>query len=206
MLKTTLPGRLVVSRGGGTLDRYGDVLYLTNFYTHFPFIPDFEGSWSARAHTFLVLPVDEPPELLIDVPDDGRIRLAEGKVSYSDFVLDDTRRMAGRLDSADRAKLEQYLTGIREVELRIQRAEQFGPNADPDRPTPPGIPASQADYVDLMYDMMLLAFQTDSTRTATLLLGHDGDNRLRVRRRAAQDKRRAKARGCNSCDRRMLQR
>jgi Xaa-Pro aminopeptidase len=85
-----LAGLLVASRGGGTLDRYGDVLYLTNFYTHFPFIPDFEGSWSARAHTFLVLPVDEVPELLIDVPDDGRIRLADGKVNYSDFVLDDT--------------------------------------------------------------------------------------------------------------------
>jgi len=85
-----LAGLLVASRGGGTLDRYGDVLYLTNFYTPFPFIPDFEGNWSARAHTFLVLPVDEAPELLIDVPDDGRIRLADGKVSYSDFVLDDT--------------------------------------------------------------------------------------------------------------------
>lgn len=85
-----LDGLLVASRGGGTLDRYADVLYLTNFYTHFPFIPDFEGNWSARAHTFLVLPVDEVPELLIDVPDDGRIRLADGKVTYSDFVLDDT--------------------------------------------------------------------------------------------------------------------
>ncbi len=84
-----LDGLLVVSRGGGTLDRYADVLYLTNFYTHFPFIPDFEGNWSARAHTFLVLPADAPPELLIDVPDDGRIRLADGKVTYSDFVLDD---------------------------------------------------------------------------------------------------------------------
>lgn len=85
-----LDGLLVASRGGGTLDRYADVLYLTNFYTHFPFIPDFEGNWSARAHTFLVLPVDAAPELLIDVPDDGRIRLADGKVSYSDFVLEDT--------------------------------------------------------------------------------------------------------------------
>jgi Xaa-Pro aminopeptidase len=85
-----LAGLLVVSRGGGTLDRYGDVLYLTNFYTHFPFIPDFEGNWSARGHTFLVLPVNEAPELLVDVPDDGRIRLTDGKASYSDFVLDDT--------------------------------------------------------------------------------------------------------------------
>lgn len=84
-----LAGLLVCSRGGGTLDRYADVLYLTNFYTHFPFIPDFEGNWSARAHTFLVLPVDEVPELVIDVPDDGRIRLTGGRVTYSDFVLDD---------------------------------------------------------------------------------------------------------------------
>jgi Xaa-Pro aminopeptidase len=85
-----LDGLLVCSRGGGTLDRYADVLYLTNFYTHFPFIPDFEGNWSARAHTFLVLSLDREPELLIDVPDDGRIRLADGKVTYSDFVMDDT--------------------------------------------------------------------------------------------------------------------
>jgi hypothetical protein len=103
-------------------------------------------------------------------------RIAERR-SVLDFVLDDTRRMAGRLDSSDRSKLDQYLTGVREVEARVQRAEQFGPNADPDRATPAGIPGSQAGYVDLMYDMMLLAFQTDSTRTITFLLGHDGDNR-----------------------------
>jgi Xaa-Pro aminopeptidase len=94
-----LDGLLVCSRGGGTLDRYADVFYLTNFYTHFPFIPDFDGNWSARAHTFLVLPVDGAPELLIDVPDDGRIRLGDGKVTYSDFVLDDT------IQALKRAKL-----------------------------------------------------------------------------------------------------
>lgn len=101
-----LAGLLVASRGGGTLDRYGDVLYLTNFYTHFPFIPDFEGNWSARAHTFLVLPVDGAPELLIDVPDDGRIRLADGKVAYSDFVLDDT------IAALKRAGLERARIGL----------------------------------------------------------------------------------------------
>lgn len=84
-----LDGLLVCSRGGGTLDRYADVFYLSNFYTHFPFIPDFEGNWSARAHSFMILPVDETPELVIDVPNDGRIRLADGKITYSDFVLHD---------------------------------------------------------------------------------------------------------------------
>jgi len=97
--------------------------------------------------------------------------------SVLDFVMDDARRMQARLDSGDRAKLDQYLTGVREVEARIQKAERFGPNVDPVLPTPAGIPASHAEYVQLMYDMLLLAFQTDSTRVATFVLGHDGDNR-----------------------------
>ena len=97
--------------------------------------------------------------------------------SVLDFVLDDARRIQRRLDVGDREKLDQYLTGVREVEQRIQQAEQFGPNVDPTQPTPAGIPSSQAEYVDLMYDMMLLAFKTDSTRVATFMLGHDGDNR-----------------------------
>lgn len=97
--------------------------------------------------------------------------------SVLDFVLDDARRMQRRLDRPDREKLDQYLTGIRDVERRIQKAERFGPNVDPAEPTPVGIPDSQAEYVELMYDMMLLAFKTDSTRVATFVLGHDGDNR-----------------------------
>jgi hypothetical protein len=97
--------------------------------------------------------------------------------SVLDFVSEDARRIQRRLDHGDREKLDQYLTGVREVEQRIQQAETFGPNVDPNQPTPTGIPTSHADYVDLMYDMMLLAFKTDSTRIATLVLGHDGDNR-----------------------------
>ena len=97
--------------------------------------------------------------------------------SVLDYVLDDARRMQGRLSTDDKEKLDQYLTGVRNVEARIQRAEQFGPNVDPNVATPPGIPSNHAEYVDLMYDMMLLAFKTDSTRIATFILGHDGDNR-----------------------------
>ncbi|MEO6079591.1 MAG: DUF1552 domain-containing protein [Steroidobacteraceae bacterium] len=97
--------------------------------------------------------------------------------SVLDFVMDDARRMQNRLGTTDREKLDQYLNGIRDVEARIQRAEQFGPGLDPLQPTPAGIPQSHAEYVDLMYDMLVLAFQTDSTRVATMMLGHDGDNR-----------------------------
>ena len=76
-----------------------------------------------------------------------------------------------------RQKLDQYLTGVREIETRIEKAERFGDVPDPDVETPAGIPPDYAEYVQLMYDMLLLAFQTDSTRVATLLLAHDGSNR-----------------------------
>lgn len=57
---------LVCSRGGGTTDRYADVMYLSNFYTRFPFIPDVPGEWTARAHAFVLLPLDEAPVLIAD--------------------------------------------------------------------------------------------------------------------------------------------
>jgi hypothetical protein len=103
-------------------------------------------------------------------------RMATRK-SVLDFVVEDARRMTRRLDLNDRAKMDQYLTGVRDIERRIQQAEQFGPNADPAVATPSGIPSTQLEYVDVMYEMLALAFQTDSTRVATMIMGHDGDNR-----------------------------
>lgn len=97
--------------------------------------------------------------------------------SVLDFVLDDARAMQKRLQNSDRDKLNEYLTGVRELETRIQRAEQFGDPDDPSIESPIGIPESHEEYVDLMYELMALAFQTDSTRVASLMLGHDGDNR-----------------------------
>ena len=97
--------------------------------------------------------------------------------SVLDFILEGTKRLNQRLSRPDQAKLDQYLSGMREVERRVQQAERLGPNVDPDAPTPDGIPAHQGEYIDLMFDMLLLAFQTDSTRVATFMLAHDGDNR-----------------------------
>jgi len=97
--------------------------------------------------------------------------------SVLDFVREDARRMQRRLGSADHDKLDQYLTGVRELEQRIERAERFGKIKDPAIATPAGVPTEYAEYIQLMFDMMVLAFQTDSTRVATLLLAHDGSNR-----------------------------
>jgi hypothetical protein len=98
--------------------------------------------------------------------------------SILDFVLDDARQMQRRLNPHDNDKLDQYLTGVRELETRIQKAEKFGDSKDPKVEMPAaGIPATYGEHLELMFDILTLAFQTDSTRVATLLLAHDGSNR-----------------------------
>ena len=97
--------------------------------------------------------------------------------SVLDFVQEEARAMQRRLNARDGDKLDQYLTGVREIELRIQKAEQFGDGNDPAVEAPAGLPADYAEHVQLMYDLLLIAFQSDSTRVATLLLAHDGSNR-----------------------------
>jgi hypothetical protein len=91
--------------------------------------------------------------------------------------MQDARSMRQRLDGRDRDKLEQYLTGVRELETRLQMAEQRGAVKDPLISAPAGVPSDYGQHVQLMYDILLVAFQTDSTRVATLLLAHDGSNR-----------------------------
>jgi hypothetical protein len=98
--------------------------------------------------------------------------------SILDFVLDDAKEMQRRLNPQDNDKLDQYLTGVRELETRIQRAAKLGDPKDPMVESPPeGVPSSYGEHLDLMFDILTLAFQTDSTRVATLLLAHDGSNR-----------------------------
>jgi Xaa-Pro aminopeptidase len=85
-----LAGLLVAARGGGAVDRFGDVAYLANFYTPFPYIPDLPGHWTARAHSYLALPVDGAARLVIDVPNDGTIAMPADQLVYTDLVLEET--------------------------------------------------------------------------------------------------------------------
>ncbi len=96
--------------------------------------------------------------------------------SVLDFVLEDARAMQRRLNPQDKTKLDQYLTGVREVEKRIEKSEKFG-DQDPAFETPVGIPPDYAEHIQLMFDILLLAFQTDSTRVASFMIAHDGSNR-----------------------------
>lgn len=96
--------------------------------------------------------------------------------SILDYVREDASRLDRNLDGRDRAKLDQYLTSVREIEQRIQISERL-PIKNPAVDSPVGVPDSYAEHIDLMFDMLLLAFQTDSTRVATLLLAREGSNR-----------------------------
>jgi len=96
--------------------------------------------------------------------------------SILDFVLTDAKAMEGNMNGRDRQKLDQYLTSVREIEQRIERAERM-PVVNPGGDAPAGIPANFGEHVQLMLDMLLLAFQTDSTRVATMLLAGEGSNR-----------------------------
>ncbi len=98
--------------------------------------------------------------------------------SILDFVLEDTRTLASRLGAADHRKLDQFQTAVREIERRIERARaESEPRPMPAAAAPAGIPDKIGEHMDLMYDMLLLAFQTDTTRVGTLMLAVDGSNR-----------------------------
>lgn len=104
-------------------------------------------------------------------------RRQEQQRSILDFILDDARSLQKQLGARDQQKLDDYLSSVRAIEQRIQRAESIGAAPDPAVETPSGIPSHFGEYIDLMFDMMILAFQTDSTRVATFLLAYEGSNR-----------------------------
>jgi Protein of unknown function (DUF1552) len=97
--------------------------------------------------------------------------------SILDFVLEDAKTLDKQLTQRDKAKMDEYLTGLREIEQRIVIAESFQDIPDPSIQTPEGIPRGYDDYIKLMFQMLALAFETDATRVSTLLLAHDGSNR-----------------------------
>lgn len=101
----------------------------------------------------------------------------EQQRSILDFVLEDARQLNKQLGRNDQLKLDEYMTGVREIERRIEKAEKFGLPESPDMEMPAGVPSSFEEHIRLMLDMMVLAFETDSTRVASFLLSHDGSNR-----------------------------
>jgi len=104
-----------------------------------------------------------------------------GDKSVLDAVLDDARNLRRNISTTDQQKLDEYLASVRDVEQRIEQAGKVGemqgwrPTLDkPNISRPPdGIPQNIADHLRLMCDILVLGFQTDTTRVTTLKLNND---------------------------------
>jgi hypothetical protein len=96
--------------------------------------------------------------------------------SILDFVLEDAKTLQTRLGVKDQQKLDEYFTGVREIEKRVELA---GRTVEPPKgfTAPTGIPQDYADHIKLMLDMLALAFQSDQTRVASFMFANEGSNR-----------------------------
>ena len=138
-------------------------------------------SWSSPTTP---LPAEAHPRIVFEslfgeggTAKERRAALRE-RASLLDSVSEEITRLQRELGPADRAKLEEYLTAVREVERRIQTAESDGAkNQLPDLDRPLGVPASYADHARLMFDLQVLALQGDVTRVITFQLARETSNR-----------------------------
>ena len=106
---------------------------------------------------------------------DPKVRLAriQQQRSVLDSVTKEVAQLQGSLGPDDRRKLVEYLESIRDVERRIQLAEEQNDQNLPVVDHPAGIPATYDEHVKLMCDLQVLAYQCDMTRVITLMLGRE---------------------------------
>lgn len=138
-------------------------------------------SWSSPTSP---LPAEAHPRIAFErlFGEGGSVadRLAElrRRASLLDVVTEDISRLNRKLGADDKLKVNQYLDTVREVERRIQKAESetaSGAARDLDRPL--GVPAAYADHAKLMFDLQVLALQSDVTRVITFQLARETSTR-----------------------------
>lgn len=107
----------------------------------------------------------------------SRGRRSRVRKSVLDLVSDQAADLKGRLGKSDQQKVEQYFTSVREIEQRIARAASVKEVERPEREIVEGVPSDVVEHIRLMYDLMVLAFETDSTRIITFMTANEGSNR-----------------------------
>ncbi|HBJ38920.1 MAG TPA: hypothetical protein DDZ51_30070 [Planctomycetaceae bacterium] len=128
------------------------------------------------------LPKEVNPKLVFErmftsSNDPSRAARNARRKSILDYVRDDTSGVAGKLASNDQRKLDEYFAAIRDIEVRMERAEKMPPVQTPDYPVPTGVPAAYDEHIRMMCDLMVLAFQADVTRVSTFVLANEGSNK-----------------------------
>ena len=112
---------------------------------------------------------------------ENKARRLSRRLSILDFVLDDARRLNTRLGSHDRGKLDEYFSGVRDLEKRLAKVHSSSSATDVEAPAglpdAPGRRMAFKQHVNLMTDLMVLAFQADVTRVSSLMFARAGSNR-----------------------------
>jgi hypothetical protein len=147
-----------------------------------------ESGWScAYANTLswrtptTPLPMENDPRLVFerlfgDVDNTtpaARLARASRSKSILDSLLPEVTRLQSRLGAADQRKVDQYLDAVREIEGRIQRTEAHRARDLPPLDKPMGIPPTYEEHAKLMFDLQVLAFQTDTTRISTFMMSRE---------------------------------
>ncbi len=133
----------------------------------------------------LPIPAESQPRRIFDrlfgrlegVAKDQQRKELHNTGSLLDYLLQDSRRLQGKLGKRDQQKLDEYLTSVREVELQVQRTDAW---LDIEKPSVDGSvlaldaeKSNPEEYIRTIYDLMFLAFQTDATRVATYQIARE---------------------------------
>ena len=108
----------------------------------------------------------------------SRAKRDEYRKSILDLVTDDANKLKQQLGQTDRRKVDEYFSSVREIEQRIERAKtDTSSQKIPDPTLPRGVPKELDEHIGLMFELMTLAFQTDTVRVATFMMANEGSNR-----------------------------
>jgi hypothetical protein len=135
-------------------------------------------SWRSRTTP---LPMEHNPRVVFERlfgeadTTDPKARLARlaGRRSLLDSVADSIADLRQQLGSADRVKVNEHLDAIRDIERQIQKAEEQGARELPSIDRPIGVPATFPEHARLMFDLQVLAYQSDLTRVITFMMGRE---------------------------------
>jgi hypothetical protein len=137
-------------------------------------------SWKSATQP---LPKEVNPKLVFDRLFGGgsaeeRAKVRARRKSVLDLVREDSKDLNGKLGKSDQRKMDEYLSSVRDIEDRLERAAKL-PDVKPPQGTsrPAGIPGSMEEHIRLMGDLMALAFQADVTRICTFVVANEGSNK-----------------------------
>ena len=130
------------------------------------------------------LPMELDPRLVFERMYGGgggtveqRAARMRNRKSVLDGVTEQAKHLQASLAPADRSRIDDYLTNVREIEQRLERIEKQNA-ASPNLVSPAGVPDDYSEHVGLMFDLMVMAFQADITRVFTFMMGRELSGRI----------------------------